>query len=74
MGTWRVPGSLAGMWSSGWRRLEQALAGFPGALLLVTHDGVLGRSLTDRVWAVERGRIRRISAAAGTPASPGSGG
>ena len=30
--------------------LEEALAGFPGALLLVSHDHRFLRSLTDKVW------------------------
>jgi ATPase subunit of ABC transporter with duplicated ATPase domains len=38
-------------------RLEQALADYPGALLLVTHDQTLAAALTDQVWAVEDGRV-----------------
>ncbi len=38
-------------------RLEQALADYPGALLLVTHDPALAAALTDEVWAIEDGCV-----------------
>lgn len=38
-------------------RLEQALAAYPGALLLVTHDAALAEKLTGTTWHVEDGRV-----------------
>jgi ATPase subunit of ABC transporter with duplicated ATPase domains len=38
-------------------RLEAALAAFPGALLLVTHDEALARRCTSEVWRVARERV-----------------
>jgi len=38
-------------------RLEQALAGFPGAILLVTHDPDLARSCTLTRWQLEDGQL-----------------
>ncbi|RZO58854.1 MAG: ABC-F family ATP-binding cassette domain-containing protein [Sandaracinaceae bacterium] len=38
-------------------RLEAALAAYPGALLLVTHDAALGSRLTSETWRLERGRL-----------------
>jgi ATPase subunit of ABC transporter with duplicated ATPase domains len=38
-------------------RLERALAAFPGALVLITHDDAFARSLTDTVWKLERQRL-----------------
>lgn len=34
-------------------RLERALTAWPGALLLVTHDGALGRAVTDVTWTLD---------------------
>ncbi len=39
-------------------RLEAALAAWPGALLLVTHDRALAARLTTTRWHVEGGRVR----------------
>jgi ATPase subunit of ABC transporter with duplicated ATPase domains len=38
-------------------RLEMALAAYPGALLLVTHDGRLGERLTTTRWHVSAGTV-----------------
>ncbi|MEO8876286.1 MAG: ATP-binding cassette domain-containing protein [Polyangiaceae bacterium] len=38
-------------------RLEAALAAYPGAILLVTHDDELAASCTDSAWVIERGRM-----------------
>jgi ATP-binding cassette subfamily F protein 3 len=37
--------------------LEDALEGYPGTVLLVSHDRALLRELSTRVWAFEAGRI-----------------
>ena len=39
-------------------RLERALAGYPGALVLVTHDRAFGRSCTSILWTVAEGEVR----------------
>jgi ATPase subunit of ABC transporter with duplicated ATPase domains len=39
-------------------RLEAALAAWPGALLLVTHDERLGRACTTKTWTVTGGTVR----------------
>jgi ATPase subunit of ABC transporter with duplicated ATPase domains len=39
-------------------RLEHALAAYPGALLLVTHDDRLAAALTTRTWSVAEGTVR----------------
>jgi len=41
-------------------RLEAALADFPGALLLVTHDARLAERVTDHTWALGDGTLRRM--------------
>jgi ATPase subunit of ABC transporter with duplicated ATPase domains len=38
-------------------RLEAALAAYPGALLLVTHDAALARRCTSTVWRIAGGRV-----------------
>jgi len=38
--------------------LQEALADFSGAMLIVTHDRYLIRALETRVWAIEDGRLR----------------
>jgi len=40
-------------------RLEEALAAYPGALLMVTHDDRLAARCTDQVWALRDGRVER---------------
>jgi ATPase subunit of ABC transporter with duplicated ATPase domains len=49
-------------------RLEAALAAWPGALLLVTHDQRLAARVTAERWRVEAGRLE--TAPAGGPAAP----
>ncbi len=34
-------------------RLEEALGGYPGALLLVTHDDTLAQAVTDTTWLLD---------------------
>ncbi|MDJ0662948.1 MAG: ATP-binding cassette domain-containing protein [Acidimicrobiia bacterium] len=38
-------------------RLEAALASYPGAMLVVTHDDFFARGTTETTWAIEDGRI-----------------
>ena len=38
-------------------RLEDALADYPGALLLATHDERFAARLTDTVWEIREGRV-----------------
>ena len=38
-------------------RLEDALAEYPGALLMVTHDDALARRCTSIQWRIEDGRV-----------------
>ena len=38
-------------------RLEEALADYPGALLLATHDERFAEGLTDTVWEIREGRV-----------------
>jgi len=38
-------------------RLEEALRAWPGALILVTHDGPLAERCTDRRWQIREGRL-----------------
>ncbi len=40
-------------------RLQRALAAFPGALVLVTHDPVLARACTREEWRVASGSVTR---------------
>jgi ATPase subunit of ABC transporter with duplicated ATPase domains len=39
-------------------RLEDALAEYPGALVMVTHDEPLARRVTCEEWLVESGQVR----------------
>jgi len=39
------------------RRLEQRLLGYPGTLVMVTHDRALARRLATRVLDIDRGRL-----------------
>ncbi|WP_437287701.1 ATP-binding cassette domain-containing protein [Sorangium sp. So ce406] len=39
-------------------RLERALADYPGALLLVTHDPAFGQRCTSMLWTVTEGDVR----------------
>jgi ATPase subunit of ABC transporter with duplicated ATPase domains len=39
-------------------RLEPALAEFPGALLLVSHDDAFARACTRVTWRIDRGELR----------------
>jgi len=41
-------------------RLEEALAAYPGALLLVTHDAQLAARCTASRWHVEEGGVRQV--------------
>ncbi len=45
-------------------RLEAALAAYPGALVLVTHDARLARRTTRETWALGGGRLMRRAVAA----------
>jgi ATPase subunit of ABC transporter with duplicated ATPase domains len=38
-------------------RLEEALAAYPGALLLVTHDDALAARCTTKTWRIASGRV-----------------
>ncbi len=38
-------------------RLEEALAEYPGAMLMVTHDDALARRCTSIEWRLDRGRV-----------------
>jgi len=38
-------------------RLENALAAYPGAIVVVTHDGAFARETTTSTWTIEEGRI-----------------
>lgn len=54
-------------------RLEAALAEFPGALVMVSHDDALAARLTTERWSLEDGELRRESAnRGGPPPDPGS--
>ncbi len=41
--------------------LEEALRGFPGALLMVSHEREFSRALTDTVWEISRDGSLRVS-------------
>ncbi len=51
-------------------RLEGALAEYPGALLLISHDHAFARRCTDTVWSVGGGNLTVTSApdSTGAPA------
>jgi ATPase subunit of ABC transporter with duplicated ATPase domains len=38
-------------------RIESALAEYPGALVLVSHDEPFARALTSTIWRLDRGRV-----------------
>lgn len=38
-------------------RLEEAIAGYPGAVLLVTHDEAFARATTTATWSLETGSL-----------------
>ena len=38
-------------------RLEEALAAYPGALLLVTHDDAFAARCTTSTWRIGSGRV-----------------
>jgi ATPase subunit of ABC transporter with duplicated ATPase domains len=38
-------------------RLERALADYPGALVLITHDYAFARRCTSILWTVEGGAV-----------------
>ena len=40
-------------------RLEAALADYPGALVIVTHDPALAGACTNETWRIEEGRLSR---------------
>jgi ATPase subunit of ABC transporter with duplicated ATPase domains len=42
-------------------RIEAALADYPGALVIVTHDDAFARRCTDTVWQLRDGRVRVFS-------------
>jgi ATPase subunit of ABC transporter with duplicated ATPase domains len=43
-------------------RLEDALAEYPGALLMVTHDDALARKCTSIQWRIANGNLIATSA------------
>jgi ATPase subunit of ABC transporter with duplicated ATPase domains len=42
----------------GVERIERALAAYPGAILLVTHDDAFAARCTGASWRIEEGRVR----------------
>jgi ATPase subunit of ABC transporter with duplicated ATPase domains len=48
-------------------RIEAALADYPGALVIVTHDEAFARRCTDTVWELRDGRIRVSSGGEDAP-------
>ena len=40
--------------------LERALAAYPGALVLVSHDRAFLAACTNRTWEVRDGRVREV--------------
>lgn len=51
-------------------RIETALAEYPGALVLVSHDEPFARALTATVWRLDRGRVLAESRDDDTRAPP----
>jgi len=51
-------------------RIEAALADYPGALVIVTHDDAFARRCTDTVWALRDGRISVSSGGETAPSGP----
>jgi ATPase subunit of ABC transporter with duplicated ATPase domains len=49
-------------------RLEEALAEFPGALLLISHDHAFARRCTSTLWKLEGGEVKVSSAQGAAPA------
>ncbi|MDI3291617.1 hypothetical protein QHF83_50370 [Polyangium sp. 15x6] len=49
-------------------RLERALEGYPGAIVMVSHDASFARRATRTVWRIEEGCILERDAATGTQA------
>jgi len=47
-------------------RLEETLAAYPGALLLVTHDDTLARRVTTTRWAITQERVDVMAEAPAT--------
>ncbi len=39
-------------------RLEEAVAGYPGAVLLVSHDSEFGANTTTTTWHLENGELK----------------
>jgi len=48
-------------------RIEAALADYPGALVIVTHDDAFARRCTDTVWEIRDGRVLVSSGGECTP-------
>ncbi|MBI5549052.1 MAG: ABC transporter ATP-binding protein, partial [Deltaproteobacteria bacterium] len=45
-------------------RIEEALASYPGALVLVTHDEQLARRCARSTWLIEGGELRQFGSEA----------
>jgi ATPase subunit of ABC transporter with duplicated ATPase domains len=53
-------------------RLEAAMAAYPGALVIVTHDAELARRTTRERWTLREGRLERASADALSASASGA--